>query len=223
MSSGPGGGAGDVPVDPGGSGGSAVTDDDGGAMDADDPSSTADAADSTVVDTGPRDTGVRDTFVVDVVKPPLLFDPNKLYFIKPKNGSPGIAMDVDQNSQANGARVKQWTFNANDAAVQFYILDNGNSTWRIAMKDNKNQCVDNPANQTVDGTKLQMWQCMNNDVWQQWVVTTDASGADTYQLKNVGSAKYLDQPGSATTIDLTLQVYTQNSTNAQKWIITPTN
>jgi len=217
-----GGSAGDVPVDPGGTGGSPVTTDEGGAFDADDEAISI-APDGGVVDAGTRDTGVRDRSVVDIVQPPvLLFDPAKLYFIKPKNGSPGIAMDVDLNSQANGARVKQWTFSAGDNAEQFYILDNGNMTWHIAMKDNKNQCVDNPANQTVDGTKLQMWQCMANDVWQQWVITADASGASTFQLKNVGSNLYLDQPGSSTAIDLTLQVYTSNGTNAQKWIITPT-
>ena len=205
----------------GGAGGSGVVPDEAGAVE-DAMPVVVNPMEASVVDAGPRDTGVRDAVVVDVAKPPLLFDPNKLYFIKPKNGSPGIAMDVDQNSQTNGTRVKQWTFNATDAAVQFYILDNGNNTWRIAMKDNKNQCVDNPANQAVDGTKLQMWQCMNNDVWQQWVITPDASGANTFQLKNVGSNLYLDQPASMATIDLTLQVYTQNGTNAQKWIITPT-
>ena len=205
----------------GGAGGSSAVPDEAGAAEDATPV-VMNPMEASVVDAGPRDTGVRDAVVVDVAKPPLLFDPNKLYFIKPKNGSPGIAMDVDQNSQTNGARVKQWTFNATDAAVQFYILDNGNNTWRIAMKDNKNQCVDNPANQAVDGTKLQMWQCMNNDVWQQWVITPDASGANTFQLKNVGSNLYLDQPASMATIDLTLQVYTQNGTNAQKWIITPT-
>jgi len=215
------GSAGDFTVGTGGAGGSGAVPDEAGAVE-DAMPVVVNPMEASVVDAGPRDTGVRDAVVVDVAKPPLLFDPNKLYFIKPKNGSPGIAMDVDQNSQTNGARVKQWTFNATDAAVQFYILDNGNNTWRIAMKDNKNQCVDNPANQTVDGTKLQMWQCMNNDVWQQWVITPDASGANTFQLKNVGSNLYLDQPASMATIDLTLQVYTQNGTNAQKWIITPT-
>jgi Ricin-type beta-trefoil lectin domain-like len=219
---GAGGSAGDVPVDPGGTGGSAPTPDEAGAVDADDEAAPVGMGSGGMVDAGPRDTGVRDVVVVDVAKPPLLFDPNKLYFIKPKNGSPGIAMDVDLNSQTNGARVKQWTFSATDNAEQFYILDNGNNTWRIAMKDNKNQCVDNPANQVVDGTKLQMWQCMNNDVWQQWTITPDASGANTFQLRNMGSMLYLDQPGSSMNIDLTLQVYTQNGTNAQKWIITPT-
>lgn len=222
-SSGPGGGAGDVPPDPGGSGGSAPADHEAGAIDAtDELVAVSDDVAAPRVDAGPPDVGIRETSVVDVVKPPLLFDPNKLYFIKPKNGSPGIAMDVDQDSQTNGARVKQWTFNATDAAVQFYILDNGNDTWHIAMKDNKNQCVDNPANQTADGTKLQMWQCMSNDIWQQWVITPDPSGANTFQLENVGSSRYLDQPASMTTIDLTLQVFMQNGTNAQKWIITPT-
>jgi hypothetical protein len=220
MMPGAGGSAGDVGAGPGGGAGSLL--DEAGAA-ADDASSIpVDAANPGMAEAGPPEAGAKDVTVVDVVKPPLLFDPNKLYFIKPKNGSPGIAMDVDQNSQTNGARVKQWTFNASDAAEQFYILDNGNQTWRIAMKDNKNQCVDNPANQVVDGTKLQMWQCMNNDVWQQWTITPDASGANTFQLRNMGSMLYLDQPGSSMNIDLTLQVYTQNGTNAQKWIITST-
>jgi hypothetical protein len=223
VTTGSGGGAGDFVADPGGGAGSSVVDE-AGASDAADEgiASGTEASDLPAVDAGPRDTGARDIEVIDVSKPPLLFDPGKLYFIKPKNGSPGIAMDVDLDSQSNGARVKQWTFSATDNAEQFAILDNGNNTWRIAMKDNRNQCVDNPANQVVDSTKLQMWQCLNNDIWQQWVITPDPSGASTFQLKNVGSNLYLDQPGSSTNIDLTLQVYTQNGTNAQKWIITPT-
>ena len=91
------------------------------------------------------------------------------------------------------------------------------------MKDNKNQYVDNPANQAVDGTKLQMWQCMNNDVWQQWVITPDASGANTFQLKNVGSNLYLDQPASMGRPSISrCRSIQQNGTNAQKWIIAPT-
>ena len=146
-----------------------------------------------------RATPVCATVVVDVAKPPLLFDPNKLYFDQAQERQSRHRDGCRRGSQSNGTRVKQWTFNATDPAEQFYILDNGNNTWRIAMKDNKNQCVDNPANQVVDSTKLQMWQCMNNDVWQQWVITADASGANTFQLKNVGSNLYLDQPGSSPT------------------------
>lgn len=218
-SSGAGGSSGDITVETGGGAGSLVAPDEAGAIDAaDEAVSTGDPT-----DTGVLDVGTHDAVAVDVAKPPpLLFDPAKLYFIKPTNGSPGIAMDVDQNSQTNGARVKQWTFSAGDNAEQFHILDNGNKTWRVAMKDNQNQCLDNPGNQTTDGTKLQMWQCMSNDVWQEWDIVPDASAANTFQLKNVGSNLLLDEPASMTTIDLTLQVYTQNGTNAQKWIITPT-
>lgn len=64
-----------------------------------------------------------------------------------------------------------------------------------------------------------MWDCVGNDVWQQWTIGVDSStGAATF--KNVGSGKCLDDSGRLAT-GATPQISDCDGSNThQKWRVT---
>jgi hypothetical protein len=145
-----------------------------------------------------------------------IFDKGYLYHLQPMNANGAVELDVAAGGTSNGTALQQWTSSSVDSQ-KFQILDNGNGTWRLAMKGT-GKCVDNPGGQTANGTRMQIWDCMSGDIWQQWVITPDVpTGAFTF--RNVGSGRCLDEPGGSTASGVALDIQDCASSSAEKFRI----
>ncbi|KAJ7810273.1 ricin B lectin domain-containing protein [Mycena olivaceomarginata] len=78
------------------------------------------------------------------------------------------------------------------------------------------KCIDVKDGVNADGTKLQIWSCVENSKNQQWISVTDG----TFQWS--GTNKCIDLTDGKITDGNVLQIYTCDSKNAnQKWLGDP--
>ncbi|KAG7087961.1 hypothetical protein E1B28_012002 [Marasmius oreades] len=78
------------------------------------------------------------------------------------------------------------------------------------------KCLDVTDGINADGTKLQVWACVNGSTNQQWISTTDL----TFQW--AGTNKCIDLTDGNITDGNQLQIWTCDSNNSnQKWTVNP--
>ena len=141
-------------------------------------------------------------------------DANYIYTMRSMIGSMGLTVAPTGGSFSNGTVVHQYRYVGTN---KLGIADSGagNGSYKIFFWDNPGKCLDNPASQTGNGTRIRIYDCLGNDVWQQWMIGVDnATGAAT--LKNVGSGKCLDDTGS-TNAGTVPWIWDCNGTPNQKW------
>jgi hypothetical protein len=145
------------------------------------------------------------------------FDSNYVYTFRPMTGSNGLAMTVQYGNYSNGTPLIQWRFAGGN---KFHISDSGagNGSYRISSWESPTKCLDNPGGQTANGTHLQFWDCFSNDVWQQWMISVDASTGSAF-LKNVGSGKCLDDSNWVAAGSVPV-IYDCTGSVTQKWRMT---
>ncbi len=142
------------------------------------------------------------------------FDANYIYTMRSMLGSAGLTVSPTGGSYSNGTVVHQYRYVGTN---KLGLVDSGagNGSYKIFFWDNPSKCLDNPGGQTANGTRVQIYDCMSNDVWQQWMIGVDsATGAAT--LKNVGSGKCLDDTGS-TAAGTSPWIWDCNGVANQKW------
>ena len=70
--------------------------------------------------------------------------------------------------------------------------------------------------QTANRNQLQVWDCLTNDPWQQWMVSYDSATGAAF-LKNVGSGKCMDNRGFATPTSTAPGIWDCMGSNNLKW------
>jgi hypothetical protein len=142
------------------------------------------------------------------------FDANYIYTMRSMIGSMGLTVAPTGGNFNNGTVVHQFRYVGTN---KLGLADSGagNGSYKIFFWDNPGKCLDNPGSQTANGTKVQIYDCTSNNVWQQWMIGVDAAtGAAT--IKNVGSANCLDDNGSTNSGTLPVLSDCDGSVD-QKW------
>lgn len=86
------------------------------------------------------------------------------------------------------------------------------ATGSIFWNAQASKCIDNDANQSTNGNKIQLWTCAGTGSGPQtWVYGKNR------QLTNLGTGKCLDVPGNSLVRGATMQLYTCNNTAAQQF------
>ncbi|GAA1373416.1 ricin-type beta-trefoil lectin domain protein [Catellatospora chokoriensis] len=75
-----------------------------------------------------------------------------------------------------------------------------------------NRCLDVSGGRTADGTKVQLWDCLNNPA-QKWRVEADGA------LVNPNSGKCLDVAGGSTANGALVRLWTCLGNGAQRWTV----
>ncbi|KAJ7624304.1 ricin B lectin domain-containing protein [Mycena polygramma] len=101
--------------------------------------------------------------------------------------------------------------------------DNAVYNWNVSFFDRQNagpqaiqvygdKCIDVTGGVNADGTKLQIWTCVEGSTNQQWTSVTDG----TFQWS--GTNKCIDLTGGAITDGTQLQIWTCTDGPNQKWV-----
>ncbi|KAJ6517463.1 ricin B lectin domain-containing protein [Mycena vitilis] len=101
--------------------------------------------------------------------------------------------------------------------------DNAVYNWNVSFFDRQNagpqaiqvhgdKCIDVTGGVNADGTKLQIWTCVEGSKNQQWTSVTDG----TFQWS--GTNKCIDLTGGAITDGTQLQIWTCTDGSNQKWV-----
>ena len=123
-------------------------------------------------------------------------------------------MAVKYGNYVNGNPLVQWRYMARN---KLRIVDSGagNGSFKISFWENQANCLDNPGSQTANGTPVQIYDCLGNDPWQQWMISVDMATSAAY-LKNVGSGKCLDD-SNWTDVGSVPVIWDCSGSDTQKW------
>ncbi|RGA06386.1 glycosyl hydrolase family 5 [Microbispora triticiradicis] len=135
--------------------------------------------------------------------------PDTFYRIDARHS--GKAMDVQQASTNNSARIDQYTYNGN-AWQQWRFQDAGSGYWRIISR-HSGKCLDVTSASTADGAELIQYTCGTGNNQQFQMV---ANGG-YFQLRARHSGKCVDVPAASTADGVILKQYSCNGGTNQQW------
>ncbi len=146
------------------------------------------------------------------------------YFIGCVN-DPSVVCDVAYKSTANGSRV--FIDSKNGGNNQIWNFSN-NTDGTVSITDTNSGKLLSCGLSGVSGTEVYIWANDNHDD-QHWLVVLEScmlyNGQmyPIYEIKaKVGTDLSLDYAGGSTQIENRLQIWTTNGTNAQRFILIPT-
>lgn len=128
-----------------------------------------------------------------------------------QNVNSGKVADVINQSTADSAEVKQWTWNSGDNQ-RWSFVDAGSGYYTI-VNLHSGKCLDVSGASTADGANIIQYSC-NGGTNQEWQMTTTGSG---FELVARHSGKCLDVVGSGTADGTDIQQYTCNGGTNQQW------
>lgn len=138
----------------------------------------------------------------------------------------GLAIDVKGGDDKSGVNVRQWTPNYRDAQIWAATLQSDGWQFKASLT---NKCMDILNGHLVSGTNVRQWDDNNGKNAQRWAVVSDGK---TYTFRNKSYPTFYIRPYRAQTLSLdvsggsmqpgaNVQIYTNNSTDAQRWIFFP--
>lgn len=127
------------------------------------------------------------------------------------NRNSGKVIDVVNQSTANNAEVKQWTWNGG-GNQRWEFADAGSGYFRI-VNQNSGKCLDVASASTADGANVIQYTCGSgaNQQWQ-WQAT-----GSYFRIVARHSGKCLDVVGSGAGDGADIQQYTCGTGNNQQW------
>ena len=130
------------------------------------------------------------------------------------------AMEVAGNSAAAGAVVQQYTDNGNDA--QRWRLENMAQGYYKLTHKGTPMCVDVDNNSADPGTKIHQYTDNGNDAqrWQFTLTDLPIASGGVYKLTHKGTTQCLEVPSNSASPGTAVQQYTDNGSDAQRWVIT---
>ena len=153
----------------------------------------------------------------------------KGYVIIANEGS-GKVLDVSGGGTANGTNIHQYSFNQTSAQKWIAVKQSDGSFELISALD-QNMCIDLSGAQTENGSNVQLYES-NGTKAQRWVIekelTIDNIAQDhrndiddgTYVIKSAINHKFrLDVSGGSSENEANVQIYSENGSKAQSWII----
>jgi hypothetical protein len=128
------------------------------------------------------------------------------------NRNSGKALEVDNWSTADGAKVQQWT-RTDGTNQQWQFVDSGGGYYRLKSQ-NSGKVIDIDARSTADGAKVQQWTDLNGTNQQFRLVDSDSGYV---RLSNKNSGKVLDVSGQSTANGAAVQQYGDWNGPNQQW------
>ncbi|MEU7826647.1 RICIN domain-containing protein [Catellatospora sp. NPDC049133] len=127
------------------------------------------------------------------------------------NRNSGKVIDVVNQSTANNAEVKQWTWNGG-GNQKWEFQDAGSGYFRI-VNQNSGKCLDVASASTADGANVIQYTCGSgaNQQWQWQAI------GSYFRIVARHSGKCLDVVGSGTGDGADIQQYTCGTGNNQQW------
>ena len=137
-----------------------------------------------------------------------------------------LALDVAGCGTANGTNVQMWADAVgvcnSGTGQQWKVTENSDGTYKLVNVGNS-KALDAAGCGSADGTNVQVWAdgvgVCNSGAGQKWNITQNGDG--TYRLVNPASSKSLDIYGNGKTNGTNVNLWTQNTSAAQKWQIVP--
>ena len=128
------------------------------------------------------------------------------------NRNSGKAMDVANQSTANGADIFQWTYNGGNNQ-RWNITHLGNNQYKIIGVQSA-KALEVTSGSTADGAQIQIWSYSGAN-HQKWTVTATSGGY--YSLRAVHSNKAADVAGQSTADGARVQQWGYWGGNNQQW------
>jgi pectate lyase len=135
--------------------------------------------------------------------------------------SSGRCIDVTAGSTVNGALLQQWSCHPEQAWQKFRVQAQANGQFNL-VNVNSTRCVDVPNGAATAGVQIQQWGCGNGTKPAQ-LFTFTASGAETYQIRNVASGMCLSVAGSSTANGAAVTQESCAANANQRWAFNPLN
>lgn len=140
----------------------------------------------------------------------------------------GKALDRDGNGSADGTIVQQWD-SYGGAAQKWEVKEDGKTanvggasipSYTIGNFGVKTSVLDIVSGQIASGTRLQMYTANGTDA-QRWAFVPMPSVPDgTYIIRTaLDRSVVLDVAGGSAADGANVQIYGENDTNAQKWVV----
>lgn len=131
------------------------------------------------------------------------------------NRNSGKALDVYQQSIADGAIIHQWDY-LNASSQQWKLTSAGNGYFTLTnLNSNKN--LDVYQQSTADNMQLHQWTAANVNS-QKW--TFVSVGGGYYEIVNLNSGKVPDVYGASTVNGGVVKQFTYTGGNNQQWLVT---
>ena len=136
-------------------------------------------------------------------------------------GNPSYYLDIDGSASpaANGTNVQIYKTTTGDIP--------SNDVWTITYSDGfykiaqlgKDVTLDVPSSDTLNGKNVHVWQSIPSSSGQKWAVSKN--GNNGYRLEAKCSGYSLDIVDGRLANNTNVQVWTDNSANAQSWLFIP--
>jgi hypothetical protein len=130
------------------------------------------------------------------------------------NYNSGLALDVEALSQADGAKVEQWTYNSGTNQQWTFAAQSGGLYKISAAHSGKVLQVSGAS--TAAGTNLEQstWTGADHQLWK-----AASNGDGTYTLTNKNSNLVVAIEGASSSNGAMAEQQTADNTNGQKWIV----
>ncbi len=127
----------------------------------------------------------------------------------------GKALDVTNQSTADGGGIQQWSLVVGQANQQWTFASTGTGSYYI-VNVNSGKVLDDTGWSTTAGTPVQQWSEVSGQANQQWSLVSAGSGY--YYIQNNFSGDVLDVTSQSTANGAIIQQWTEVSGQAnQEW------
>lgn len=138
----------------------------------------------------------------------------------------GLALDVKGASDKSGSNIQQYTPNYTDA--QIWALTDQENGWQFKCSLT-NKCMDINNASVSSGTNVQQWDDNNSSRAQRWSIVSDngtytfnGESYDTFVIHPYTNQNLsLDVAGGSQSAGANVRIWTNNTSNAQRWIFVP--
>ena len=137
---------------------------------------------------------------------------------------PTKSIDCRGANDKIGANI--WLYNRNHSAAQYWSITNYDDGVQIVCTLS-GRAVDLANNSLKNGTNIRQWED-NNTHAQRWdivadgkTVTLNGTTYNSYVIKSHGTSFAIDVSGGGAKSGTNIQIYSANSTDAQRWIFIP--
>src|SRR6478609_1816447 len=131
-----------------------------------------------------------------------------------------MVLDVDNGSDQKGANVRQWTDNNSDAQ-RWQIEAMSDGYYKLTHKGT-NQCLDVSGNSSSNNANVQQWDDNSGSAqrWELTLIEAPIVSGGVYRLTHKGTNQCLDVDNNSSQQGANVRQWTENLSDAQRWVIT---
>ena len=136
------------------------------------------------------------------------------YYIKSKLSN--LYLDVENGSSANGANIRQWSYNGAQAQM-FKLVSDGNGYYSILTgASNYTSSIDVENGSSANGANILQWTYWGGDM-QKFQITKQSDGSYAIKTKISGNTSSLDVFENSTAVGANIAQWSYWGGNGQLW------